>query len=170
MEHLSAIPVVGFVGYSNSGKTTLLEKLLVELNGRGYRVAVLKHTYRAGLETDIPGKDTRRLWEAGAAQTILYAPDRLVSTLRCVEEPPLAAALALVAPGADLIIVEGDKRGAFPKIEVVRAARAATLLPDIEGRVVCVTDVPELPWDGPRFGLEAVGALADFIETQLMGR
>jgi molybdopterin-guanine dinucleotide biosynthesis protein MobB len=117
---MSSIPCLGFIGRSNSGKTTLLEKLLGELGRRGYRVAVVKHTLRPDVETDFPGKDTRRLWDAGAAHTVLATPDRIVHTRRYATPPTLAEALAVVHD-VDLILIEGYKQGDFPKIEVVRA-------------------------------------------------
>jgi molybdopterin-guanine dinucleotide biosynthesis protein len=61
------------------------------------------------------------------------------------------------------VIIEGYKRGAFPKIEVIRADREPTLIPKLEGRIACVTDVPDLACDGPTFEPDAVEAIADFI-------
>ena len=71
----------------------------------------------------------------------------------------------------DVILVEGDKRGPLPKIEVVRAAVDPALL-DIEGRIACVTDVPALAWDGPRFSFDdgGIAALADFIQSTVMNK
>lgn len=164
---MSYIPCLGFIGRSNSGKTTLLEKLLGELGRRGYRVAVVKHTPQSNVETDFPGKDTRRLWDAGAAHTVLATLDRVVYTRRCATPPTLAEALAPIRD-VDLILVEGYKRGNLPKIEVVRAARDPHLIPGIVGRIACVTDVPGLVCDGPRFDFAALPALADFIEAEVL--
>ena len=163
------IPVVSFVGRSNSGKTTLLEKLIVQLRQRGYRVGVLKHTVRADVETDLPGTDTRRLWEAGAEHVAFVTPDRVVHTRRYAELPPLEAALAGV-DDVDLVLIEGFKFGPYPKIEVVRAARDPALIPDLEGRVACVTDVPDLMCDVPRFAFDDVTGLADFVERVVVRR
>ncbi len=162
---MSAIPALGFVGRSGCGKTTLLEQVLRELLRRGYRVALVKHTHHRDLETDLPGTDSRRFWDAGAAQVALLAPDRLVVTRRHIEEPPLEAVLAQLGD-VDLVLVEGYKRGSLPKIEVVRAAHDATLLPGLENRIACVTDVSDLPWDGPRLPFDAA-AVADFIEREV---
>jgi molybdopterin-guanine dinucleotide biosynthesis protein MobB len=165
----SAIPVVSFVGRSNSGKTTLLEKLIVLLRQRGYRVGVVKHTVRADVETDLPGTDTRRLWEAGAEHVAFVTPDRIVHTRRYTAPPPLEAALADVGD-VDLIFIEGFKYGAYPKIEVVRAARDPALIPDLEGRVACVTDVPDLRCGVPCFAFDDIVGLVDFVEEQLVLR
>ncbi|HOT93510.1 MAG TPA: molybdopterin-guanine dinucleotide biosynthesis protein B [Anaerolineae bacterium] len=160
-------PVISFVGRSNSGKTTLIEKLIPLLRQRGYRVGVIKHTLRQDVETDIPGTDTRRLWDAGADHVAFVTPDRLVHTRRCVTPPTLEMALAGVTD-VDLVIAEGFKHGEFPKIEVTRAARDPHLIPDVENRIACVTDVPDLASDLPHFGLDDVIALADFIENSLL--
>ncbi len=161
------IPVISFVGRSNSGKTTVIEKLIPLLRQRGHRVAVIKHTLRQDVETDIPGTDTRRLWDAGAEHVAFVTPDRLVHTRRCVTPPTLETALAGITD-VDIVIAEGFKHGPFPKIEVTRAARDPHLIPDVEHRIACVTDVPNLADDLPHFGLDDVSALADFIESQLI--
>ncbi|MBN1260918.1 MAG: molybdopterin-guanine dinucleotide biosynthesis protein B [Anaerolineae bacterium] len=160
----STVPVLSFIGWSNSGKTTLLEKLIPLLLQRGWRVGVVKHSHLRNLEVDLPGKDSRRLWDTGAAQTVLWMPDRVVYSRRCEHAPTLEEILATVS-GLDLILVEGYKQGAWPKIEVIRAARDARRIPDIENCVACVTDVPDLCGDSPCFHLDDVEALADFIAT-----
>ena len=68
----------------------------------------------------------------------------------------------------DIVIAEGFKRGPFPKIEVTRAARDPNLIPDVEGRIACVTDVPDLACDLPHFRLDDVAALADFVENTII--
>ncbi len=161
------LPIVSFVGRSNSGKTTLLERLIPLLQQRGYRVGVIKHTLRQDIETDIPGTDTRRMWDAGADHVAFVTADRIVHTRRCAEAPTLEMALAGVHD-VDIIIAEGFKRGTFPKIEVTRAARDPNLIPDVEGRIACVTDVPDLACDLPHFELDDVAALADFIENTVI--
>ena len=159
------IPVLAFVGRSNSGKTTLLVKLIPELRKRGYRVAVVKHTRHQGVETDLPGKDTRRLWEAGAEQTVFCTPDRIVHTRRVPTEPSLREILRGIQD-VDLVILEGYKQEAdVPKIEVVRAERSSEPLDGLSGRIACVSDVSALACDEPCFDLEDIEALASFIET-----
>lgn len=160
----TSLPLISFVGRSNSGKTTLLEKLIPVLMARGHRVAVAKHTHQKGVETDIEGKDTRRLWDIGAAHIAFVTPDRIVHTHRYAETPPLEAALVDIRD-VDLIIVEGYKLGSYPKIEVVRAARHPVPIPDLENRVAFVTDMAELCCDTPCFGLEDIEPLTDFVET-----
>lgn len=163
---MAAIPALAFVGRSGSGKTTLLERVVRALQARGYRVGVVKHTHHRAVETDLPGTDTRRFWDAGADAVVFLAPDRVALTQRYLEEPPLEAVLAAI-PAVDVILVEGGKRSTLPKIEVVRAACDPALLPGLTQRIACVTDVPELPWAGPRFDFEPLEPLVDFIERVL---
>ncbi len=163
------IPIVAFVGRSNSGKTTVVERLLPVFGARGYRIAVVKHTLRRDIESDLPGKDTRRFWDAGAVHTTLATADRIVHTQRYDAPPSLEIALRGVGE-VDLILLEGYKDGSQPKIEVVRAARDPDLLPDLAGRVACVSDVSGLSWDGPCFGFDDIPALADFIQERFIGR
>lgn len=160
------IPTIGFVGRSNSGKTMLIERLLAEFTRRGVRVAVVKHTMHRQVETDLPGKDSRRYWDAGAAQTALVAGDRVVLTRRA-NAPAVEDVLAQIE-SVDLIIVEGHKKAAYPKIEVIRAARSPHRIPGLDRIIACVTDVPDLDCgELPRFDFDAIAPLADFITAQL---
>ncbi len=160
------IPTLAFVGRSGCGKTTLLERLLPELAGRGYRVAVIKHTRHRSVESDLPGTDTHRMWEAGAQQTILVAPDR-VAHVRREDAPELEDILRRIT-GVDLVLIEGFKGSDLPKVEVVRADHNPELLPDLRGRVARVTDVTDFPCDLPTFGFDAVAELADWIELHVI--
>jgi molybdopterin-guanine dinucleotide biosynthesis protein MobB len=166
LKRKDGIPYLGFVGHSGSGKTTLLIHLIPELKRRGYDVAVVKYTHHRHVETDLPGKDTRRLWDAGAAHTAFLAQDRVVHTHRYASPPSLEEALVGIHD-VDLVLVEGYKGGDYPKVEVVRRANHPASLPNVEGRVACITDVGELPWEGPRLALDDVGAVADFVEAWL---
>ncbi len=155
--------VMAFVGRSGSGKTTLLERLLPVLKGRGYRVAVIKHTPHAHVETDKRGTDTWRMWRAGAAQTVLAAPDRIASVQRCARPPSAEEALAVVGE-VDVVLVEGFKGSQWPKVEVVRAACDPHRLAGMSNVVALVSDVVGLGEGGvPVFGFDEVEALADFV-------
>ena len=159
--------VVAIAGRSRSGKTTLIERMLPELVRRGLRVAVLKHTRHAGPETDMPGTDTRRFWDAGAACTVLVAGDRVarIERLGADKEPTLAQALAGL-PDVDLALVEGWKHSDLQKIEVVRSGCSREPLPELQNRIAWATDVADLGEEIPTYALDDVVGLAEFV-TQL---
>lgn len=159
------IPCFSFVGRSGIGKTTLLERVVALLTQRGYRVAVLKHTRHTDIETDAPGTDTRRFWDVGAVETLLVTPERVVRTRRV--HAPAPAEIAATVQDVDVVLVEGDKYGPLPKIEVLRAACTTTLLPDIVGRIAVVSDTPDSAWEWPSFALEDTAGVADFIEVRI---
>jgi molybdopterin-guanine dinucleotide biosynthesis protein B len=157
------VPIVCIVGRSNSGKTTLIEKLIPELAERGYRVGTIKHHHAGDFEADQPGKDSWRHARAGAVATALVGRRRMALFQRLEREPRLEAIARLFTPVPDLVLAEGYKHAPYPKIEVVRAAVASTPLCGREdGLVALVTDT-----DGdsgvPRFGLEDVEAIATHI-------
>jgi molybdopterin-guanine dinucleotide biosynthesis protein B len=165
LESRPAIPVVAFVGRSGSGKTTLLERLLPKLNERGVRVAVVKHAVRHAVASDVAGTDTYRFWQVGASQVALVAQDRLVWTKRYDQEPGLDEVLGRIG-GVDLILLEGYKGSAFPKIEIVRQACDPQRLSGLENVVGIVTDVPDLAGivEGTvLFQLDASERIADFL-------
>jgi molybdopterin-guanine dinucleotide biosynthesis adapter protein len=110
---------MAFVGYADSGKTELICRLLPVLAARGLTVAVLKHSHHADLDREDEGKDTWRYRRAGALAVGLAAPGLVQVTRVFAGEPPLEQALAALGPGADLILVEGYKRGPLPKVAVL---------------------------------------------------
>ncbi len=168
VETTGRIPLLGFVGRSGSGKTTLLTRLIPQLAERGLRVAVIKHSPVHRVESDVPGRDTYRLWEAGAQRVSLVAGDRIATTQRFDAEPPLEAALQGIS-GVDLVLLEGYKRLDVDKIEVVRQACDAAPIAGLTRRIACVSDVPELAVDCPILALDDAAALADFVVAWLRG-
>lgn len=163
----STIPIICIVGYSNVGKTTLLEKLLPELKRRGYRIATIKHHGRPGFEIDQPGKDTWRHAQAGSEHVVIVAPDKVASIRRVSREPTLDEIAATISD-VDLILVEGYKQSDKPKIEVFRAACSQEPLCTPEELLAFVADV-SLSSDIPCFNMDNITALADLIETRLLG-
>lgn len=127
--------LLGVVGWKDSGKTTLIVRLIEHFVGRGFKVASIKHAHHP-LELDRPGKDSHRHAQAGAQEVILASAARwaLFRELGPAPEPSLDELVARLAP-CDLVLVEGFKEHAHPKIEVHRAARGAPLIapadPDI---------------------------------------
>ncbi len=164
----SPIPVIGFVAPSGTGKTTLLQRLVPVLRRRGRRIGYLKHAHH-GFEVDRPGKDSFEIRAAGALQVLLAAGDQWV--LQSVREasgqdPDLEEMLARFDPGQiDLILVEGFKFSAFPKLEVHRAGLGRPYLypadPDI--RALITDGVPPAGAHPPLLPLGDPEAIADFI-------
>jgi len=113
-------PVIGIVGWKNSGKTTLVESLVGELTRRGLRVSTIKHAHH-DCEIDKPGKDSYRHRQAGAQEVIVSSAKRwaLVHELDDESEPSLAGLLSHLS-SCDLVLVEGMKSETFDKILVVR--------------------------------------------------
>jgi molybdopterin-guanine dinucleotide biosynthesis adapter protein len=114
------LPVIGFVAYSGTGKTTLIEQLIAYLTQRAYKVAVIKHTHHH-FDIDKPGKDSYRHREAGASEVLMVSDQRwvLMHELRQAAEPTMEEQLSMLSP-CDLVIVEGFKGANIPKIELWR--------------------------------------------------
>lgn len=156
--------VFGVVGWKNNGKTTLVVRLVEHLTRQGLRVSTIKHAHHE-VELDQPGKDTWRHREAGAQEVVLATARRfaIVHELRGAPEPSLDELLARMAP-CDLVLVEGFKRFAHPKLEVHRRARGTPLLArEDPGIVALATDepFPDLPL--PQLDLDDVAGIAAFI-------
>ena len=157
----------GVVGWKNAGKTGLMERLVTEITARGVSVSTVKHAHHS-FDVDQPGKDSYRHRAAGAREVLLASRDRiaLMQELRGASEPPLDALLARLSP-VDLVLIEGYKRDAHPKIEAHRAATGNPLIApgDVTVRAVA-SDVP-LRLDRPVFDLDDTGAIADFILAEV---
>jgi molybdopterin-guanine dinucleotide biosynthesis protein B len=133
--------LIGLAGWSGAGKTTLLTRLIPHLTGQGLCVSVIKHAHHQ-FDVDVPGKDSWRHREAGAAEVLVSSQNRwaLMHELRGAAEPRLAELLGRMSP-VDLVVVEGFKREPHRKIEVHRAANGKPLLyPDDPGIVGIATD------------------------------
>ena len=147
--------VIGFAGWSGAGKTTLLLRLIPHLVGLGHRVSTMKHAHH-GFDVDQPGKDSWEHRQAGASEVLVASATRwaLMHEHRGAAEPSLQDLLAQLGP-ADLVLVEGFKREAHPKIEVFRAANAKPLLHPADPTIAAIACdislpdalVPTLPLD-----------------------
>ena len=119
--------VYGVIGWKNSGKTSLMERLVTEITGRGFSVSTVKHVHHS-VDLDQPGKDTFRHRQAGAQEVVLASAERLaIMVEHRGPEPELPAVLARLAM-VDLVLVEGYKRDAHPKIEVWRMETGQPLI------------------------------------------
>jgi len=158
--------VFGITGWKNSGKTTLVERLVAELTGRGWKVSTVKHAHHA-FDIDKEGTDSFRHREAGASEVAIVSSNRwaLMHELRNESEPDLQAIIERLAP-CDLVLVEGYKREGHPKIEVRRIdAKERALLASKDPSIVAIAaDHPIIEDDLPSFSLDEVAAIADFIE------
>jgi molybdopterin-guanine dinucleotide biosynthesis adapter protein len=160
-------PILSIVGWSGSGKTVLLEKLIPEMVRRGYRVATAKH-HPHHFDMDYEGKDTWRHRQAGAACTIISSHDRLAMIRDMDHDAPLDELRERFIRDVDIIIAEGFKRDRAPKIEVYRKAmEKEPLFKTMSGIVAMVTDAPLDP-GVPVMGLDDIPRLADFIEDTFL--
>lgn len=122
------IPIISIVGKSDSGKTTLIEKLLVEFKSRGLKIATIKHDIH-GFQMDKVGKDTWRHRKAGADSVIISSPQKLALIMELRQEKTLdELARMLTKEGIDLILTEGYKSKNKPKLEVYRSSLHAGIL------------------------------------------
>ena len=160
--------VVGFAGFSGSGKTHLVEQLIPALKLRGLRVSVVKHAHH-DFDIDHPGKDTYRHREAGAFEVVV-ASDRRLALIREFEQPATLTVHHLLAElydGVDWVLVEGFKNSNLLKVEIWRAdAGKPARYPDDDFVVAIATDSPErLPQETlrPVLDLNAPDAIAQWL-------
>ena len=161
--------IFGFAGWSGSGKTTLVEQLIPRLVARGLRVAVVKHAHHE-FDIDVPGKDSYRHRHAGCTEVLVTSARRwaLIHELRGAPELTLYEALGELTP-CDLVLVEGFKQAAIPKLEVYRSGLGKPLLHPTDRNIVALaTDDPAAAAGRslPVFALDAYDMLATFVEER----
>lgn len=161
------IPIVSIVGKSNSGKTTLIEKLIPELNRRGYRVGTVKHDVH-GFEVDREGKDSWRHRQAGAYSTIISSPRQIALIRTTKRDTPLEELRERFVDDVDIIIAEGYKRGTTPKVEVFR--KEAHREPLCTGEDHLLALVTNQPFDlgVPCLDLDDSTGVVDILERTLL--
>jgi len=163
MRNEKPLRVVSFVAASsNSGKTTLIEKVVKLLKERGLRVAVVKHA-SAGFELDKPGKDSWRFREAGADSVVLVGPGKM-AVIRKIDEAPSPEEIERAAGDIDIVIHEGSKKSAKNKIEVFRSGVSGDHPLCLEDRsyLALVSDRP-FPVSIPCFDLDDAEGVADYL-------
>jgi molybdopterin-guanine dinucleotide biosynthesis adapter protein len=161
------IPIVSIVGKSDSGKTTLIEKLLPELTGRGHRIATVKHDVH-GFEVDREGKDSWRHKRAGAHTVVISSPNK-VALIRDVERDlRLDEIRDRLIQDVDLVISEGYKKDVQPKIEIFRKEKHQELLCTKEDNLVAIVANQKFDVGVPCLDLEDMKGLADFIERRFL--
>ncbi|MBB1268434.1 molybdopterin-guanine dinucleotide biosynthesis protein B [Shewanella sp. SR44-3] len=161
------IPVLGFCAYSGTGKTTLLTQLIPELNRRGLRLAVLKHAHH-DFDIDTPGKDSYEMRKAGAQQVLVASHVRwaLMTEAPTEGDPDLAHLLRqLDASKADLVLIEGFKKLALPKIELHRAAHNKPFIHTQDDNILAIAccDDTITPAEIARLDINNISQIADFV-------
>ena len=161
------IPIVSIVGKSNTGKTTLLEKLIAELVGRGWRVATIKHN-KHGFNIDHEGKDSYRHKKAGAHITVVSSPNQLAFIQDVDHDHSFEEIRDKFITDADIILTEGLKVNDYPKIEVFRAELKRELISAKDGNLLAVASDVQLDVDVPCLDINEPKAIADFIENKFL--
>jgi len=162
------VKVFGIVGWKNSGKTTLVERLVTEITGRGISVSTIKHAHHS-FDIDHPGKDSHRHRAAGAREVLLASRNRwaLMHELRAREEPALDFLLGKLGD-VDLVLIEGYKRDRHAKIEAHREGSKVDLIAWNDDTIRAVAS--KSPPNGlavPVLDLDDITAIADFILAEM---
>lgn len=158
--------VFGFVGYSGSGKTTLIEKLIPILTDGGMSVSLVKHAHH-DFDIDQPGKDSHRHRMAGCSEVLVGSSRRwaLIHELRNEMEPSLADLTRRLSP-CDIVLVEGFKRYALPKLEVWRSGNVVPFLFPTDAHIVGVASDAPVSSTLPSFMLGEISRIANFVVEQ----
>ncbi|EGQ7974507.1 bifunctional molybdopterin-guanine dinucleotide biosynthesis adaptor protein MobB/molybdopterin molybdotransferase MoeA [Vibrio parahaemolyticus] len=165
MKHTLNIPIIGFAAYSGTGKTTLLEALLPKLTEAGLRIGMLKHAHH-NFDVDKPGKDSYRLRKAGASQMLIASRNRFALM---TETPEAEAEFEYLLTRfdedkLDVVLVEGCKNIAFPKIELHREEVGKPwLYPHDENIIAIASDSAELDSELPQMNINDLDAIAQFV-------
>ncbi|MEY4705284.1 MAG: Molybdopterin-guanine dinucleotide biosynthesis protein [Nitrospirota bacterium] len=159
-----AVPIVSFVGRSNSGKTTLIERVIPELVRAGYKVATVKHAGH-GFDLDTEGKDSWRHKRAGASSVMVLSKGSMAMFADVSDQMSVEAVRErFLDPSYDLIIAEGWKHEGYPKIVIIRE-EVGEIPVSAEGLLAVVSDKPvDLPV--LQFGLDDVAGVAALIMKQ----
>lgn len=165
-------PILGFVAFSGTGKTTLLEKLIPLFKERGLHVGLLKHGHH-DFDIDHPGKDSYRLREAGAEQVMVASRKRwalIHENSNNLPEPDLGSLVSHFDDSLDMLLVEGFKHESFTKIELQRTELGnPSLYPDDPDIVAVVSDQPEqLDAPVPTLDINRPGLIVDFIVNNIL--
>jgi len=159
-------PILSLVGSSNSGKTTLMEKLVSGLVDKGLRIATIKHSHHQP-EMDTPGKDSWRHKQAGASTSLLVGPEKMLMVSDVDETLNPQLLTARLFGDYDLVLVEGYASVPGPKIEVLRAERSNALRCDESELIAVATDIADLKVSVPLLDMNDTQALIEFIRHWL---
>jgi molybdopterin-guanine dinucleotide biosynthesis protein B len=162
--------VIGIAGWSGAGKTTLLTRVIPRLTALGLKVSTIKHAHHA-FDIDQPGKDSHTHRVAGATEVLISSANRfaLMHELRGEPEFTLGALLAKLAP-VDLVLVEGFKREAHPKLEVYRASVGKPLLAPDDANIVAIASDGPVAARVPVVSLDDIDAVAELLVAKAQPR
>ena len=148
---------------SGSGKTYFIERLIPELSNKGYLVSAIKHAHHT-FDIDKPGKDSFRLREAGAKQTLIFNDSRAVLITESKEKKfDLEKALEQIHEPADIILIEGLKNMQIPKIEIFRKGISKAQLHKNDSNVIAVVSDDDIKHDIPSFNFNNFNQITNFI-------
>jgi len=161
------IPVVSIVGESDTGKTTLIEKIIPELTRRGFRVATVKHDVH-GFDIDHEGKDSWRHKQAGSCLTVLSSPWQVAVVEDVEKDHDIVELRDMYIRNVDIILTEGFKRNSHPKIEVFRADRNGDIISRGDENLLAVAGDKPPQVDVPCFDGNDVIGIVNLIETEFL--
>lgn len=156
--------IISIVGKSETGKTTLIERLIPVLKKRGFRVGVIKHASH-GFDIDQEGKDSWRHQQAGADTVVVASDDQFAMAKK--QNPVSLESLLKYFADIDLLITEGYKRENQLKIEVFRALRHSEPFCSQDPNLIAFVTDTDMGIDKPAFAHNEIEKLADFIEKRL---
>jgi len=158
--------VIAFVGKSNTGKTLLIKRLIVEWKRRERTISVIKHCGH-GFTLDLEGKDTWQFMEAGADNVSMVSSDKIATISKTISEPDFLEIAKTVFPSSDIVIIEGGHKAKnIRKIEVLRSGISETIETPKDELLAAVSD-KNLDLDRHVFHPDQIEELADFIERKV---
>ncbi len=162
-------PIISIISKKNSGKTTLLEKLIPEMKKRGHRVGTVKHDTH-GFDIDHEGKDTWRHKAAGAEAVLIASPWKLSLIKDTTRDMSLESLVSTYLSDLDIVLTEGYKKAQMAQVEVFRSAAHKTPLHakgESDSLIAVMSDTP-VDLGVPNFDINDIGALADLIEKKFL--
>lgn len=156
--------IVSIIGKSNSGKTTLIERLIPELKKRDYKVATVKHDAHS-FEVDKVGKDSWRHKNAGAEVTLVSSAKKVAIFADVDKDTSLECLCERYIDGVDIVLTEGYRMSKYPKIEAIRVDDEGTLLCDNTDNLIAIVSDFQFDRGVPIIKPDSISEVADMIEN-----
>lgn len=160
-------PIISIVGKTNSGKTTLIEKIIPELKNRDYKVGTIKHDVHK-FEIDIPGKDTWRMSQAGSQTVVIASSEKMCMIKKIDKEYNIDEISEWLFNDMDIVITEGYKKENKPKIEVTNSAELLCSKDDNLLAVVVNNSDKDLKFNVLSFKMDEIKKIVDLIEEKCL--